>query len=223
MTDNKTTNPKKLQVQILHEDSSIVVIEKPGGLLSVPGRGPDKQNCVTTQLQSRFPEMIAQPSVHRLDMYTSGLMVVAISKEAHRDLSIQFEKRTVKKEYTAVLEGQPVSDSGEIRLPFRVDLDNRPVQIHDPVHGKMGITLWQKIHHQHETHLTRVKFTPITGRTHQLRVHAAHKLGLGCPIVGDSLYGSGNDGDEMLLHASYLEFTHPDTKERITFTSSPSF
>lgn len=216
MTD---TNNK--HIQILYEDTSLVVITKPGGLLSVPGRGADKQDCVTTRLQALYPEMIAQPSVHRLDMYTSGLMVVAITKEAHRHLSIQFENRSVKKEYTAVLEGKPTGASGEIQLPFRVDLDNRPIQIHDPIHGKMGITFWQKIRCQNTR--TRVKFTPITGRTHQLRVHAAHTLGLGCPIVGDSLYGSGKDGDQMMLHASYLEFSHPDTGHILNFTSAAPF
>ncbi len=209
------------QIEILYQDDIIVVVNKPGGLLSVPGRGPDKQDCVTARLQSLFPDMIAQPSVHRLDMYTSGLMVVAITKEAQRNLSIQFENRRVKKEYTAVLEGKPAGESGEIRLAFRVDFENRPLQMYDPVHGKMGITVWQQLHH--ENNLTRVKFTPLTGRTHQLRVHAAHTLGLGCPIVGDSLYGSGKDGDKMLLHASYLEFFHPISGKNVHFLSPAPF
>lgn len=213
--------PDKIVIDILYKDADIVVINKPGGLLSVPGRGEDKQDCVTRRLQRMYPGMIEQPSVHRLDMYTSGLMVVAISREAHRNLSIQFQNRTVSKEYTALLEGLVTTESGEIHLPFRVDLDNRPYQVYDPVHGKMGSTIWQRLGFENKT--TRIRFIPLTGRTHQLRVHASHHLGLGCPIVGDSLYGSGNDGDQMMLHASHLVFTHPDTNAIMTFNSPSPF
>lgn len=208
-------------IEILAEDEHLVVINKPGGLLSVPGRGPDKQDCVTRRLQKLYPEMIEQPSVHRLDMYTSGLMVVAISAESHRHLNRQFAERLVDKEYTALLEGEVGADSGKIQLPFRVDLDNRPLQMYDPVHGKMGTTLWSLI--GHEKGCSRVKFAPLTGRTHQLRIHAAHELGLDCPIVGDSLYGSGTDGDRMLLHASRLSFTHPVSGARLGYDSPPPF
>lgn len=208
-------------IDIIYDDASLVVINKPGGMLSVPGRGPEKQDCVVRRLQQIYPAMIEQPAVHRLDMYTSGLMVVAIGSEAHRNLSRQFEQREVVKEYTALLDGLVEEERGEIQLPFRVDLDNRPHQIHDPVHGKMGFTHWQRL--SHANGCTRVRFIPLTGRTHQLRLHAAHPLGLGCPIVGDSLYGSGCDGDPMLLHASRLTFSHPDTNERLTFTSPPPF
>ena len=114
-----------------------------------------------------------------------------------------------------------MEEQGEIHLPFRVDLENRPHQIYDPVHGKMGSTVWQRL--GHENGRTRVRFIPLTGRTHQLRLHASHPLGLGCPIVGDSLYGAGKDGDTMLLHACRLAFSHPATGQRLTFTSSPPF
>lgn len=212
MTENLT---------IHYHDDAIVVTDKPGGLLAVPGRGPARQDCLVSRLRRRFPEMIAQPAVHRLDMFTSGLMVLALTREAHRMLSKQFEERTVVKRYLAMLEGTVPGERGEIQLPFRLDPDNRPFQIYDPIHGKMGHTLWETL--SVENGRTRVLFTPITGRTHQLRLHAAHHLGLGCPIVGDSLYGRGREGDRMLLHASVLEFDHPETGVRMRFASPAGF
>jgi len=200
---------------IIYHDSSIVVVNKPGGLLSVPGRGQDKQDCLVKMIRDLFPECIPQPAVHRLDMDTSGLMVLALSAEAHKNLSLQFQNRTVKKQYLAVLTGIVEKENGEIKLPFRLDINNRPYQIYDPIHGKLGITLWEKksiINHQ-----TRILFTPLTGRTHQLRVHASHPMGLGCPIVGDRLYGQGKSGDRLFLHASYLSFKHPDNNNTLIF------
>jgi tRNA pseudouridine32 synthase/23S rRNA pseudouridine746 synthase len=210
-------------LEILYYDSEIVVINKPGGLLSVPGRGPEKQDCAASRLRRHFSNMIDQPAVHRLDMYTSGLMVFAITAGAHRFLSGQFEKRMVVKKYTAVIEGIIEGISGDIHLPFRLDPDNRPLQIYDPVHGKMGITKWQKLETTETT--TRIEFTPLTGRTHQLRVHAAHPrpMGLGFPIVGDSLYGLGKEGEQMMLHASYLQFLHPEKSKHLKFHSPPLF
>jgi len=213
----------KLDIAILYQDSDLVVITKPGGLLAVPGRGPEKQDCAAARLRRHYPQMIEQPAVHRLDMYTSGLMVFAVTATAHRKLSNQFANRGVIKKYTAVVEGCVEGTDGEIHLPYRLDPDNRPRQIYDPVRGKMGITRWQKLAAQQAT--TRIEFTPLTGRTHQLRVHAAHPhpLGLGAPIVGDSLYGSGREGDQMMLHASYLQFLHPETGQAVEFFSSPPF
>ncbi len=208
-------------MNILLNDPDIVVVEKPGGLLSVPGRGANKQDCVVSRVKKLFPDIIDQPAVHRLDMYTSGVMVLAKNKEAHRDLSIQFEKRATKKEYIALLDGLIKQESGRIELKFRLDIENRPYQIYDPIQGKTGITLWKKIDTNQNS--TRVHFTPLTGRTHQLRIHAAHKLGLGTPIVGDILYGNGNEGDQMMLHASSLTFYHPSTKEKRTITSIVPF
>ena len=219
------------ELEIIFADRQLVVVNKPGGLLAVPGRGPDKQDSVVSRLKAQFPDAINQPAVHRLDMATSGLMVLALTTEAHRHLSCQFSQRQVDKVYIALLDGAVTEESGEIELRFRLDPENRPYQIYDPVQGKLGITRWRslalsgilsgsgsKVRPQ-----TRIEFTPLTGRTHQLRLHAAHPLGLGCPIIGDSLYGSGNMGDSMYLHAARLAFTHPLSKERQEFYSPPPF
>ena len=210
-------------IEILYQDSELVVINKPGGLLSVPGRGPEKQDCAASRLRHRFSKMIAQPAVHRLDMFTSGLMVFAITANAHRYLSGQFEKRAVVKKYTAIIEGTIGQTCGDIHLAFRLDPNNRPLQVYDPDHGKMGITKWRKL--ENMGNRTRIEFTPLTGRTHQLRVHAAHPrpMGLGAPIAGDSLYGQGKEGDQMMLHASYLQFIHPETCKPLEFHSLSPF
>jgi len=220
---NPAMNRPPEKLAILYRDSEIVVVDKPGGLLAVPGRGADKQDCVASRLRSQFPEMIGQPAVHRLDMYTSGLMVFAVTAGAHRLLCGQFEKRAVVKKYLALVEGCIEQNSGEIHLPYRLDPNNRPRQIYDPVHGKMGSTSWQRL--ETSGSITRIEFSPLTGRTHQLRVHAAHPrpMGLGAPIVGDSLYGSGKEGDQMMLHASFLQFLHPRTSAQLAFVSAPPF
>jgi tRNA pseudouridine32 synthase/23S rRNA pseudouridine746 synthase len=215
MTDN---NPA---IEILYRDEEIVIINKPGGLLSVPGRGPQKRDCAASRLRHLLPNMLAQPAVHRLDMYTSGLMVFAMTPTAHRFLSMQFEQRHVTKHYLAIVDGVIEKESGKIQLPFRLDLENRPLQIYDPVQGKLGVTIWEKLAIERAT--TRIQFTPLTGRTHQLRVHAAHPLGLDTPIVGDSLYGRGSDGDQMMLHATFLRFLHPTTEEFVAFSSPAPF
>jgi tRNA pseudouridine32 synthase/23S rRNA pseudouridine746 synthase len=206
---------------VVFRDRSLVVVEKPGGLLAVPGRGPERQDCVVARLRRLAPEMIDQPAVHRLDMATSGLMVLAVTTEARRHLGRQFETRQVDKRYVALLEGIVEGNAGEIRLAFRLDPDNRPYQVYDPVHGRIGITRWRIL--AREDGRTRVEFTPLTGRTHQLRLHAAHPLGLGCPIAGDHLYGNGCDGGSMLLHATYLAFRHPVSGETLEFSSPPPF
>lgn len=208
-------------LNIIHEDPLFVVVDKPSGLLSVPGRAPEMQDCVVNRLKKLYPHCMEQPSVHRLDMDTSGLLVLALTKEAHRDLSIQFQKRAVKKNYVALLEGIVKEKSGRIELPFRLDLKNRPYQIYDPVHGKMGITRWRRI--RLEKGKTRVFFTPHTGRTHQLRLHAYHHFGLGVPICGDRLYGSGKDAGELKLHSCRLSFSHPLTQIPLTFRLPPPF
>ncbi|NLA75311.1 MAG: RluA family pseudouridine synthase [Deltaproteobacteria bacterium] len=208
-------------LEILYSDQFIVVVNKPEGLLSVPGKGPGKQDCLANRIRDMFDSSIRQPSVHRLDMDTSGIMVFALTKEVHRDLSIQFQDRRIKKQYIAILEGVIENDSGEINIPLRVDLTNRPYQIYDPVHGRSGITLWEKI--EVAQGRTRVLFTPLTGRTHQLRVHASHPMGLGCPIVGDRLYGHVNPEERLMLHASSLTFTHPVQNKVMCFQSIPLF
>lgn len=209
------------ELDIIHCNPDFLVVNKPGGLLAVPGRGPEKQDCVVSRVKALYPDCIAQPAVHRLDMYTSGIMLLARNTEVHRLLSKQFEQRTVEKEYIAILDGILTEEQGIIELPFRLDPENRPYQIHDPVQGKMGITRWHKT--GEESGRTRVRFFPLTGRTHQLRLHAAHPLGLATPIVGDALYGRGKEGDAMLLHASRLSILHPYTGQRIEFTSRPVF
>ena len=206
---------------IVYADAQLVVVDKPGGLLAVPGRGPEKQDCVVNRLKEMFAACIDQPAVHRLDMATSGLMVFALTAEAHRNLSRQFSERRVEKKYVALLEGVVTASSGEITLSFRLDPENRPWQVYDPVRGKTGITRWQRL--EVCGNRTRVEFVPLTGRTHQLRLHAAHELGLGYPIVGDSLYGSGKQGDPMLLHATMLSFFHPESGEKVAFFSPVPF
>lgn len=233
--------PVILGLKIIYRDENILVVEKPSGLLSVPGRGAEKQDCVVHRMQRLFPKTIAQPSVHRLDMDTSGLMVLAFDSQSHKNLSEQFARGEVRKKYIAVLDGIPQNENlritratknGRIELRHRVDIENRPHQIHDEVHGKLGITLWKRERiwnmrggrGKNGRTVTTVCFEPLTGRTHQLRFAAASPLGLNAPIVGDNLYGrEGTDAGRLLLHASYLSFAHPGTGERMEFFSEPEF
>ena len=209
---------------IIYQDQHIVVVDKPSGFLSVPGRGVEKTDSVAHRISTIIPGCIDQPAVHRLDMDTSGLLVLALTKDAHRNLSKQFQHRLTKKEYIALLDGalpKEHGNSGTITLPFRLDIENRPYQIYDEIHGKMGISHWRRI--SVENGITRIHFQPITGRTHQLRIHSAHPKGLGLPILDDPLYGNGADPGKMKLHASKLSFDHPGTSERLTFTSPVPF
>lgn len=208
-------------LKIIHEEPGFLVVEKPGGLLAVPGRGPDKQDCLVHRVKEAYPDGLDQPAVHRLDMATSGLMILARTRHDFVHLNRQFENRDVEKEYVAILEGVVKGNSGTIELSFRLDPDHRPHQIFDPAHGKKGITRWEKISITGQR--TRVRFFPLTGRTHQLRLHASHAAGLGVPIVGDSLYGNGRQGDPMLLHAHRVSFLHPDTGQRVQFSSPVPF
>ena len=209
---------------IIYQDQQIVVVDKPSGFLSVPGRGVEKIDSVAHRISTIIPGCIDQPAVHRLDMDTSGLLVLALTKDAHRNLSKQFQDRLTEKEYIALLDGalpKEQGNSGTITLPFRLDIENRPYQIYDEIHGKMWISHWRRI--SVENGITRIHFQPITGRTHQLRIHAAHPKGLGLPILDDPLYGNGADPGKMKLHASKLSFDHPGTSERLTFTSPVPF
>lgn len=212
---------KNSSPEVVYQDNALIVVNKPSGLLSVPGRGPDKQDCVVNRLKADYPACIEQPAVHRLDMDTSGLMVLALTADAHRILSRAFERRLVEKSYVALLDGVINKDHGMIEIRTRLDLSDRPRQIVDPVHGKLGITCWENI--AVEGMFTRILFTPLTGRTHQLRVHAAHPLGLGIPIVGDRLYGSGTTAGVLKLQASHLAFQHPISLEPLSFDCPPSF
>jgi tRNA pseudouridine32 synthase/23S rRNA pseudouridine746 synthase len=208
-------------LQIIFADTDLVVICKPSGLLAVPGKGEENQDCAAARIKKLYPGCIDQPAVHRLDMDTSGLMVFAFTAEMHRALSRQFHDRQVEKRYIALLDGEVADDAGTIELPFRLDVENRPVQIYDPVHGKLGTTHWKKL--SVENGQTRIEFRPVTGRTHQLRVHAASEHGLGFPILGDRLYGSGTAPGQLKLHASFLSFTHPRSGETLEFCSPPLF
>jgi len=191
----------------VYEDRWLVIVDKPCGLLSVPGRSGLLQDSVVTRLRRRYPDGPAPLVAHRLDLDTSGLLLAARDVETHARLQRLFARREIEKRYIAWLAGEITADHGEIALPLRVDLDDRPRQIHDPVHGKPAVTTWRVI--ARAPGRTRVALFPRTGRTHQLRVHAAHPLGLGAPIVGDRLYGDG-DG-RLLLHAEALRFIHPHT------------
>ncbi|WP_347069238.1 pseudouridine synthase [Flavobacterium sp. WV_118_3] len=203
-------------LKIIYEDDSLVVVDKPAELLSVPGI--QIQDSVYTRLKTTWGN-IEPLIIHRLDMATSGLLVVAKTKEAHKHIQRQFLKRTVIKRYTALLSGLVKQDEGEIRLPLRGDLDNRPRQLVCDTHGKKAVTVWKVVGRQTTT--TRIHFWPLTGRTHQLRMHAAHEQGLNAPIVGDDLYGTG--ADRLHLHAAYLEFVHPKTRETLRFEVKESF
>ncbi|WP_177733915.1 RluA family pseudouridine synthase [Flavobacterium inviolabile] len=201
---------------IVYEDDSLVVVNKPAELLSVPGI--QIQDSVYTRLQAAFGN-IEPLIIHRLDMSTSGLLVVAKTKEAHKHIQRQFLKRTVIKRYTALLSKVISGEEGEIKLPLRGDLDNRPSQLVCFEFGKKAHTRWKVIQRNETT--TKVHFWPLTGRTHQLRMHAAHELGLNAPIVGDDLYGTASN--RLHLHAAYLEFVHPRTKEILCFEAAEAF
>ena len=220
--------PALLGIEILYRDTDILVVNKQSGLLSVPGRGPDKQDCIVNRVRRLFPDCIAQPAVHRLDMETSGLLVLAFTREAHRELCRQFEAGEVQKQYVALADGilakKGIAEQGTMELYFRLDVENRPHQIWDSVHGKKAITEWQildveRYHAPDGTvrHASRVLFTPHTGRTHQLRLASADAHGFGIPIIGDTLYGSCAEGERLMLHAQSLSFHHPATGEKMDF------
>ncbi len=243
--------PEILGLNIVYRDSDIVVVNKQSGVLSVPGRGPDKQDCIVNRLRRLFPECIEQPSVHRLDMETSGLMVLALNAESQRNLRIQFEKSEIQKKYIAVLDGNMaaagIKECGQMELYFRLDVENRPHQIWDSVNGKKAITRWRILNLEkysppaaglsagaaskdsagpsqgRKRTVTRVEFTPLTGRTHQLRLASADSHGFGIPIIGDTLYGSCQEGERLLLHASFLSFAHPVTGKKMEFNCPPPF
>ncbi|WP_106830571.1 RluA family pseudouridine synthase [Parabacteroides pacaensis] len=204
-------------LEILFEDEWIVVINKPAGTLSVPGK--ISSESVYTQLRAAYPQATGPLIVHRLDMATSGILLVAKTKEIHQMLQTQFENRTVKKQYIALLEGTVKDEEGIIDLPICPNLSDRPRQRVDKEHGKPAITRYQVLHR--EAGRTRIAFYPVTGRTHQLRVHAAHPLGLNVPIVGDELYGKKDN--RLYLHAEAIEFKHPVTNETIRIKTQKPF
>ncbi len=213
--------PTSKDVSIIARTDLYVVVDKPCGLLSVPGKGPDKTDCVAARVRGMFPSAAGPMVVHRLDMDTSGLIVVALDAPTQRSLSMQFEARSVEKSYVALVEGDVPGDSGRIDEPLRTDIANRPLQIIDQAHGRAAITEWRVL--ARETDRTRIEFVPRTGRTHQLRVHAAHRRGLGCPILGDRLYGDPDSAPRLMLHAATLSIVDPATSRRVEFTSPVPF
>ena len=219
--------PSIMGLEILYRDKDIVVINKPSGLLSVPGKGKDKEDCAEARVRNLFPDAPKQCAVHRLDMETSGILVLALNKEAHRKLNEQFAEGKVHKKYIALLDGiLHGKPEGRTELPFRLDIENRPHQIYDPVNGKIGITEWKKL--GVEKGLTRIEFSPLTGRTHQLRLAASCPVelgGLGIPIAGDTLYGSGKTEafPRLMLHATEILFIHPVNGRHIHITCPPDF
>jgi len=206
-------------LSIVFEDAWIVVVEKLGGLLSVPAKDTSVTDSVLARLRARYPHATGPLLVHRLDLDTSGLLVAALDSRTHAALQRQFAQREIHKRYVAWVEGLVQGEEGTIDFPMRVDLDDRPRQIHDPVHGKSAVTRWRVLERRGQR--TRVAFFPLTGRTHQLRVHAAHPLGLGAPIVGDRLYG--HEDVRLHLHAESLSFQHPETGQRVSFERPAPF
>lgn len=214
---------RMLKLDFIYLDDDMAVIDKPSGLLSVPGKGDDKKDCVSERFKKIFPDPIDNPFVHRLDMDTSGILVLARTKEAQRALSMSFENRDVEKEYEALLVGRVEQEEGTIDLPIRLDPDRRPYQVVDEENGKKASTGFRKLGYTtvDGTLCTRMLFSPHTGRTHQIRVHAAS--GLGHPIYSDRLYGRQEPGRRLMLHASKIVITHPRTGCRMTFTSPAPF
>jgi len=204
-------------IEIIYEDDVMLVINKPAELLSIPGKSIE--DSVYQRMKLKYPSSTGPLTVHRLDMSTSGLMLIALSLDSHKKLQRQFIKRSIKKRYIALLDGLITEDEGFIELPLRVDLDDRPRQLVCYEHGKQAKTQWKVL--ERKNNKTKVFFFPITGRTHQLRVHSAHLKGLNTPIVGDDLYG--NKANRLHLHAEFIEFSHPTTRELMNFQVDADF
>lgn len=235
------TPPMDPWLDVIHQDDHILVLNKQSGLLSVPGKGAHLSDCLEARAQAHAPEA---RTVHRLDRDTSGIVIMAMTREAQRHLGLQFERRKTEKTYIARVHGRVKSDQGEIDLPLTCDWPNRPRQMVDYERGKQALTSWIVISREAET--TRMRLTPKTGRSHQLRVHM---LALGHPIVGDNFYGPDAENHEvgqtiglaihratgqaigqtaeqirrLMLHAEALTLHHPDGGHRVTFTSPCPF
>ena len=223
---------------LIYEDAALLVFNKPSGLLSVPGKGPEKADCLRTRVQQIYPEAL---TVHRLDMSTSGILLMARSADLHRSLSIAFANREVHKRYIAVVNGQISAETSEHRadlsddfsddaltwrlidLPIATDWINRPLQKIDPIEGKPSQTRYKVLAYDAATNSTRVELAPVTGRTHQLRVHLQS---LGHPILGDHLYASPEiqaKSPRLMLHASRLAINHPVTGEQMQWVAEAPF
>ncbi|WP_428671856.1 RluA family pseudouridine synthase [Roseibium sp.] len=205
-------------LQVLHRDEELLVVDKPSGLLSVPGKAAEHSDCLESRAQAAWPEARI---VHRLDMDTSGVMVLAMNPAAHRHLGLQFERRKTRKSYIAEVWGLMSADEGEVDLPLICDWPNRPKQMVSFEHGKPALTRWQVLERRERT--TRVRLLPHTGRSHQLRVHM---LSLGHPIIGDRFYAQGEAltaSKRLALHAERLELHHPANGERVAFEADCPF
>jgi tRNA pseudouridine32 synthase/23S rRNA pseudouridine746 synthase len=211
------TLAKSKEIEIIYEDDDILIVHKPEGLLSVPGK--EISDSVETRVRSVYPNIECPVIVHRLDMSTSGIMVLTKNLKSYHQLQSQFTHKKIIKRYEAILEGTISCQKGIISLPLRVDLDNRPRQMVCYTHGKPSLTHYEVI--KISDNYTYVHFYPVTGRTHQLRVHSAHTSGLNTPVLGDDLYG--NRGIRLFLHAAYIKFRHPTTEKEIEFYRPSGF
>jgi tRNA pseudouridine32 synthase / 23S rRNA pseudouridine746 synthase len=213
-----TARSDPLDALVRHADESLVVVDKPAGLLAVPGRGLDKADCALARIRQRYADALV---VHRLDQASSGLLVFARGAAAQRTLGMAFAERRVDKCYEAIVAGLPTGDSGRIELPIAADWPNRPRQRVDTERGRPSLTLWWVLERDHTTRRTRLRLEPVTGRSHQLRMHLA---ATGHAIVGDTLYGTGGAlASRMLLHATQLGFDHPLDGSPQRFVSAPPF
>ena len=210
--------PPMTELDIIHQDQHILIVNKPDGLLSVPGKGLQHKDCLQKRLQDRFANIL---TIHRLDMATSGIMVFALTPYAQRHIGLQFEHRRIKKHYIALVSGCPKDETGEIDLPLICDWPNRPKQKVDYENGKQAITNWEVIEYFQE--YSRIKLMPKTGRSHQLRVHMQ---AIGHPILGDAFYAEDNAynaANRLMLHAESLDFHHPDGGDRVCFNCPAPF
>ena len=216
--DNALGQPlDDMTLDVVYDDQWLTVLNKPSGMLTVPGKL--LEDTLLTRFQAAHPEAVGPIVVHRLDQETSGLVIFAKDKATHKSLQQQFESHSIKKRYIALLDGLVENDGGVIDLPLLPDINDRPRQRVDKEYGKPSVTRYQVL--EHGGAQTRVAFIPLTGRTHQLRVHASHPLGLNCPIVGDRLYGTA--ATRLMLHAERITFTHPVTGQQITLDCPPEF
>ena len=204
-------------LDIIYDDRWLTVVNKPSGMLTVPGKA--LEDSLLTRYQAAHPEATGPIVVHRLDQETSGLVLFAKDKASHKALQQQFENHTISKRYIALLDGVVQQDEGVIDLPIRPDVDDRPRQRVDHEHGKPALTRYRVL--ERRGPVTRIELEPLTGRTHQLRVHASHPLGLNCPIVGDRLYGTASS--RLMLHAQSITFTHPATGRELSVEAPPEF
>jgi len=218
--------PRSIGLDILSQDEFLIVVNKPAGLLSVPGRGADKTESMITRVQAEFPDALV---VHRLDMATSGLMLLARGSGMQKRFFSMFREREVTKRYEAIVEGVLTCEAGEVDFPLSADWPNRPRQKVDVAFGKKSITRFRLLGNINELpgrkndatwRASRMELEPVTGRTHQLRLHMA---AIGHPILGDALYGRRDSGERLMLHASRLAFVHPFSGDRIEVVSAAPF